>query len=68
MRLQTANYLDQIELWPQEGRHILAQSDEETVVVYQAYRPEIGQWAARHSWFGGEFSYSRMSWIKPNFL
>jgi len=24
--------------------------------------------AASHQYFGGDFSYSRMSWIKPNFL
>jgi hypothetical protein len=38
-------------------------------VVYQAYRPSIGQWAVLHGQLGGpDFSYSRMSWIKPNFL
>jgi hypothetical protein len=54
--------------WPAGGRHILAQFDDDTVVVYQAYRPAIGQFAAAHGYFGGEFSLSRMSWIKPNFL
>lgn len=49
------------------GRHILAQVDEEAV-VYQAYRPEIGHFAAQHGYFGGRFSLRRMSWIKPNFL
>jgi len=39
------------------------------VVVYQAYRPAIAQYALEHGAFGGpEFSFSRMSWIKPNFL
>jgi hypothetical protein len=38
------------------------------VVVYQAYRPEIGHFAAEHGHFGGGFSLGRMSWIKPNFL
>src|SRR5262245_66318983 len=37
-------------------------------MVYQAYRPSIGHHAVKHGAFGGEFSYSRMSWIKPNFL
>lgn len=46
----------------------MAQYDDDSVVVYQAYRPEIGDFAAEHGYFGGEFSYSRMSWIKPNFL
>tara|TARA_R110002096_G_scaffold436038_2_gene665781 strand:- start:44304 stop:44957 length:654 start_codon:yes stop_codon:yes gene_type:complete len=54
--------------WPQAGRHILAQYDADSVVVYQAYRPAIGHFAAREQRFGGEFSLNRMSWIKPNFL
>ncbi|MBA2540749.1 MAG: DUF4291 domain-containing protein [Deltaproteobacteria bacterium] len=54
--------------WPASGRHVLAQYDDDTVVVYQAYRPSIGRFAAEHGYFGGEFSLGRMSWIKPNFL
>lgn len=54
--------------WPKSGRHVLAQFDDETVVVYQAYRPSIGRFAAEHGYFGGEFSLGRMSWVKPNFL
>jgi hypothetical protein len=61
-------YLEQRDTWPQEGRHILAQYDEESVIVYQAYRPSIGHFAVKHQRFGGEWSFSRMSWIKPNFL
>jgi len=68
MSLFLQSYLAQQAHWPREGRHILAQFDEETIVVYQAYRPTIGHDAARHGHFGGEFSFSRMSWIKPNFL
>lgn len=63
-----APYAEQSEHWPEEGRHILAQYDDETIVVYQAYRPKIGRFAADRGYFGGEFKYSRMSWIKPNFL
>jgi hypothetical protein len=59
---------DQQARWPATGLHILAQYDDDSVVVYQAYRPAIGAYAARHGRFGGEFSLSRMSWIKPNFL
>lgn len=62
------NYETQNARWPQTGRHVLAQFDDETVVVYQAYRPSIGRFAAEHGYFGGEFSLGRMSWIKPNFL
>lgn len=66
--LSTESYLDQVDRWPSSGRHILAQFDAESIVVYQAYRPAIGHFAARHGWFGGDFSMGRMSWIKPNFL
>ncbi len=68
MELPTELYLDQVARWPREGRHILAHYDAETIVVYQAYRPSIGRFAIEHGRFGGEFSYSRMSWIKTNFL
>jgi hypothetical protein len=61
-------YLQQMTRWPAAGRHILAQADSESVIVYQAYRPAIGHFAATHGAFGGEFSLTRMSWIKPNFL
>ncbi|MEG4444949.1 DUF4291 domain-containing protein [Microcoleus sp. AT9_B5] len=68
MKLRTEPYLNQVSNWPKTGRHILAQFDENTVVVYQAYRPAIGLFAAAQGYFGGEFSLNRMSWIKPNFL
>lgn len=69
MRLETEPYAEQVKVWPKAGRHILAQFDDETVIVYQAYRPAIGLYAVEHGRFGGpEFSYSRMSWVKPNFL
>ena len=68
MRLATEPYLEQVQRWPRAGRHILAQFDAESVVVYQAYRPAIGHYAARHQRVGGEFSLGRMSWVKTNFL
>ncbi len=68
MNLVTESYLAQNEQWPTSGRHILAQYDDETIVVYQAYRPSIGHFAAQHGYFGGEYNLNRMSWIKPNFL
>jgi hypothetical protein len=60
--------LSQVQRWPRVGRHILAQFDADSVVVYQAYRHEIGRYAVERQSFGGEFSFSRMSWIKTNFL
>jgi len=68
MPLRYEAYLTQCQRWPQTGRHILAQYDEQSIVVYQAYRPAIGHFAAQHGYFGGEFFFSRMSWIKTNFL
>ena len=35
-------------VWPKEGRHILAQYDDDSVVVYQAYCPEIVEYAVKH--------------------
>src|SRR3984893_10286096 len=68
MVLVTEAYSEQVKVWPKDGRHILAQFDDRTVIVYQAYRADIGRFAAEHGKFGGDFSYSRMSWVKPNFL
>ncbi|MBO0750661.1 MAG: DUF4291 domain-containing protein [Bradyrhizobiaceae bacterium] len=68
MNLATEPYMDQAARWPRDGRHILAYHDAETVIVYQAYRPSIAAHAIRYGAFGGDFSYARMSWIKPNFM
>jgi hypothetical protein len=68
MKLLTELYLAQSERLPKTGRHVVAQYDDDSVIVYQAYRPAIGHFAARQGYFGGEFSLNRMSWIKPNFL
>jgi hypothetical protein len=64
----TVSYAEQVKRWPQTGQHILAQFDDDTIIVYQAYCPAIGNFAIEKGYFGGEFKYSRMSWIKPNFL
>ncbi len=68
MNLETALYQEQNQQWPSSGQHIMAQFDEEAVVVYQAYKPSIGLFATKNGYFGGDFSFTRMSWIKPNFL
>ncbi len=68
MHLKTDPYLHRQDRWPQQGRVILAQYDADSIVVYQAYRPAIGNFAAQNGYFGGDFKLSRMTWIKPNFL
>ena len=66
--METERYTTQTIHWPPSGQHILAQYDDTSIVVYQAYRPSIGRFAAKQQYFGGGFRYQRMSWIKPNFL
>ena len=68
MNLETESYLTQTSTWPETGRVILANFDDDSIVVYQAYRPEIGNFAAKNGYLGGDFKLTRMSWIKPNFL
>lgn len=54
---------------PTIGKHITALQTTDEIVVYQAYKPAIADYAIAHQTFGGKaFSYNRMSWIKPNFL
>jgi hypothetical protein len=69
MHLKTIKYPDYEENLPQEGQHILAQCSEENIIVYQAFNPRIATYAVANQQFGGEhYRFSRMSWIKPNFL
>lgn len=68
MKLLTEQYISQVKCWPSSGRYILAQFNNDSIVVYQAFRPSIGNFAVKHGYFGGEFSLNRMSWIKTSFL
>lgn len=51
-----------------EEFEIRADYDERTIVVYQAYRPEIATAAIERQRFVAPFSLNRMTWIKPSFL
>ncbi|CAG5127598.1 unnamed protein product [Candidula unifasciata] len=63
------NYSTQQELWPQSGQHILAHFDDVSVVVYQAFKPSIAEFAVQNQRFGGpHFSFERMTWIKTSFM
>ena len=68
MKLKTTLYKEQLKKWPEKGHYIMAQYDKEKVIVYQSYRPAIGNFAMKNQYFGGPFKYTRMTWIKPNFL
>ncbi len=67
-RLRTAPWREQVRGWPEQGRHLMAQYDDASIVVYQAYRAEIADAAVREQRFVAPFSLDRMSWVKPNFL
>lgn len=67
--LPTAPYHEQCARWPAQGEHVLAHHDARSIVVYQAFRESTGRHAIEHQRFGGpDYSFERMSWIKPNFL
>lgn len=68
MKLKLKKYKEQLQDWPEKGYHIMAQYDEDKIIVYQSYRKEIGNFAIKNQYFGGGFSLERMTWIKPNFL
>ncbi len=68
MKITVKKYTEQLLEWPKSGCHIMAQYDDEKIIVYQAYRKEIAEFAMKNQYFGGEFSLNRMTWIKPNFL
>lgn len=69
MTLETIPYAQYETHLPQTGQHILAQLRGANILVYQAFNPLIAGYAVQHQQFGGPaYSFSRMSWIKPNFL
>ncbi|MBD0403070.1 DUF4291 domain-containing protein [Flammeovirga sp. EKP202] len=49
-------------------KEIRAVFDQETITVYQAYRPEIAIPAVKNQKFVPPFKLERMTWIKPSFL
>ena len=68
MNLNNEPYIKQLERWPRKGRCILAQFDSDSIIVYQAYKPSIGNYAIEHGYLGESFKLTRMTWIKTNFL
>ncbi len=49
-------------------REVRAQHDDDTLVVYQAYAPQIADAALAAGTFVAPFKRERMTWIKPSFL
>jgi hypothetical protein len=68
-KMKTEKYTAQKNRLPQTGKQVIAQTDGENMIVYQAFNPRITDYAVAHQQFGGpDYSFSRMSWIKPGFL
>jgi len=71
---KVAPYLQQVKSWPAEGRHILANHDHNSVIVYQAFNNSIANAAVQANNFHSDivlkagYSPTRMTWIKTNFL
>lgn len=69
MRIKVENYPQAQKAIPEVGQYVIGHQTEDEIVVYQAYKPSIADYAVKHQFFGGsEYGYGRMSWIKPNFL
>jgi len=69
MKIKTEYYQSAVKKLPDSRQYIIGHQDEEQVVVYQAYKPAIASFAVANHYLGGsDYSYNRMSWIKPNFL
>ncbi|MDF1696680.1 MAG: DUF4291 domain-containing protein [Saprospiraceae bacterium] len=69
MNLKTIAYIDYETKLPQSGNWIVGQEKNDSLIVYQAYNPNIAKYAVANQKFGGNhYSFSRMTWIKPNFL
>lgn len=67
--MKTEKYKNQKERLPNEGQQIIGLVDGENIIVYQAFNPQIANYALLNQKFGGSaYSFNRMSWIKPGFL
>jgi hypothetical protein len=66
--MKTELYVEQQVRWPQQGRVLLGHFDDQQIVVYQAFRPQIAEEVLHLGRMGPSFLRTRMSWIKTNFL
>lgn len=69
MKIETIAYKQYLNEVPQKGNFILGQQTDNEILVYQAFNSQIANFAVQNQKFGGNhYSFSRMTWIKPNFL
>ena len=69
MTILTELYSQSLQRLPRNGQHIVGHQNETSIIVYQAYKNSIADYAVANQQLGGpDYNYDRMSWIKPNFL
>lgn len=69
MKIETIPYSEYLKQIPKSGHHILGQQTDDNILVYQAFNNQIADYAIKNQKFGGsDYNFSRMTWIKPNFL
>src|SRR5689334_3984273 len=67
--MRTEKYIEQKKRLPETGKQIIGRLENDCIVVYQAFNDQIADHAIKHQKFGGpDYSFNRMSWIKPGFL
>lgn len=67
--MKTERYVGQTDRLPKNGKQIIGYTENENIIVYQAFNPNIATYAVDNQKFGGaHYSFNRMSWIKPGFL
>lgn len=69
--IKLLDYRSQKDYWPDCGKSIFAQFDDECILLYQAFNDSIAGPAVTHQNFvtdNPNFIPSRMTWVKPNFL
>jgi len=67
--MRTEKYLEQKNRLPKTGKQIIGSIENDNIIVYQAFNSQIANYAISNQKFGGpNYSFTRMSWIKPGFL
>ena len=67
--MKTEKYTEQLERLPKNGRQIIGRIEGENIIVYQAFNKNVSKFAVSHQQCGGDdYSFNRMSWIKPGSL
>jgi hypothetical protein len=58
MKIKTESYFEAQKALPVAGQYIIGYQTEQEIVVYQAFRPSIAEYAVKHQHFGGsEYGY-----------